>query len=91
MARPLVVARLLTNELLTNLRSMKKKRPRRSKAAPARTFKLAIRLSPEAKRDLEELRVRSLDKHGRKPTPSQVVENLIESALRNETIPYPVP
>ncbi|HEU4344828.1 MAG TPA: hypothetical protein VFU31_25035 [Candidatus Binatia bacterium] len=52
---------------------------------------MAIRLSADAKRDLEELRVRSLDKDGRKPTPSQIVERLIETALRNETVPYPVP
>jgi hypothetical protein len=52
---------------------------------------LAITLSEEARNNLEQLRLRLLDRKGIKPTPSQVIEGLIKAALEKETVPYPVP
>jgi hypothetical protein len=70
---------------------MKKKTSRRSTLAPRQTVTLTVHLSRDAKRRLEELRVRSLDKNGIKPTPSEIIEELIHAALSREKIPYPLP
>ena len=69
---------------------MKKKTNRRSGLAPGQRVRLAIHLSRDAKRELEELRVRSLDKKGIKPTHSEIIEELIHEALSKEEIPYPL-
>ena len=51
---------------------------------------VTIELSPAAKTNLEKLRLRSLDKQGRQPEPSQVIERLINSAAVSEPdAPYP--
>jgi hypothetical protein len=70
---------------------MKKKTTGRSALAPGQTVRLAVHLSRDAKRELEELRVRSLDKKGIKPTHSEIIEELIHEALSKEEIPYPPP
>jgi hypothetical protein len=63
---------------------------KRQLAARSRRTKLILHLSREAKQNLEKLRLKSLDKRGRKPGESQIIEELINTALKNEPeAPYP--
>jgi hypothetical protein len=49
-----------------------------------------LQLSAQAHAKLEKLCLRSLDGHGRMPDMSQVVERLIDNALKHEPeMPYP--
>ena len=49
-----------------------------------------IELSPTAKANLEKLQSHSLDKHGRQPAASQIIERLINAAAVNvPDAPYP--
>jgi hypothetical protein len=66
-----------------------KKLKRYINSSEPRPVKLTIRLSREAKNNLEALRLRALDKRGRKPTASEVIEALVTAALADEKIPYP--
>lgn len=54
-----------------------------------RPVKLTVYLSHEAKNNLDELRLRSLDKRGRRPSASEIIEALVNAALPDEKIPYP--
>jgi hypothetical protein len=60
------------------------------KTASPRREKLTITLSAEAKATLEQLRIR-LDRDGKTPTPSEVIEGLLKATLERESVPYPVP
>jgi hypothetical protein len=51
------------------------------KSDPSTWEPLAITLSVEARSSLEQLRLRLLDKRGKKPTPSEVIEGLIKAAI----------
>jgi hypothetical protein len=68
--------------------------PRKRKTAarsnePRRT-KIVLRLSQETKANLEKLRLKSLDRQGRKPAASQIIEGLINAAAKSEPeAPYP--
>jgi hypothetical protein len=65
----------------------------RSVKAPNREkqFKITLYLSQQAKENLEKLRLKLLDKQGRKPADSQIVEGLLRAAFKNEVeTPYPV-
>jgi hypothetical protein len=66
-----------------------KKLRRYMNSSEPRPAKLKIQLSRVAKNNLEELRLRSLDKRGRKPSASEVIEALLNAALAEEKIPYP--
>jgi hypothetical protein len=68
-----------------------KKLRRHMKSSEPRRVKVTIRLSREAKNRLEELRLRSLDKRGRTPSTSEIIEALVSAALANEKVPYPAP
>ena len=51
---------------------------------------LVLRLSRRAKQNLEILQLKFLDRKGRQPNPSQVIERLINKAASSESdIPYP--
>jgi hypothetical protein len=55
-----------------------------------RRKKITLYLSQKAKENLEKLRLKSLDKRGRKPAESQIIENLINSAAKSDPdVPYP--
>ncbi|HWO42027.1 MAG TPA: hypothetical protein VNO43_09510 [Candidatus Eisenbacteria bacterium] len=66
----------------------KEKKARGSKRV--QEHKLTIFLSEEAKENLELLRLKSLDRRGRKPTGSEIIEDLLLAALEGEKVPYPV-
>jgi hypothetical protein len=66
-----------------------KKLRRYINSSEPRPAKLTIQLSRAAKNKLEELRLRSLDKRGRKPSASEVIEALVNAALADEKVPYP--
>jgi hypothetical protein len=68
-----------------------KKLRRNINSSEPRPAKLTIRLSRSAKNNLEELRLRSLDKRGRMPSTSEIIEALLNTALENEKVPYPAP
>jgi hypothetical protein len=68
-----------------------KKIRRHMKTASLRREKLTITLSAEAKATLEQLRIRLLDRDGKTPTPSEVIEGLLKATLEKESVPYPVP
>ncbi|MGH7827996.1 MAG: hypothetical protein ACREQ7_22815 [Candidatus Binatia bacterium] len=59
------------------------------KSTRPREVKITIYLSSEAKKSLEFLRLKSLDKQGRKPSGSQIIENLLQAAVKHEKVPYP--
>ena len=62
-----------------------------TQASHSKRIKMTIYLTPEAKRNLEQLQFKLLDNQGRKPTASQIVEGLLKRALKGEKIPtYPV-
>lgn len=71
------------------------------KSATAKRFKkrttanapqqVTLYLSDEAKKNLEFLRLKFLDKQGRKPSGSQIIERLLNAAVADEKVPYPVP
>jgi len=48
-----------------------------------RRVKMSLYLSPTAKENLEKLRLKSLDKRGRKPAESQIIEDLINTAAKD--------
>jgi len=48
-----------------------------------RRVKMSLYLSPTAKENLEKLRLKSLDKRGRKPGESQIIEDLINTAAKD--------
>jgi len=49
-----------------------------------------IKLSPEAQTNLKKLQLLSLDRQGRQPAPSQVIEKLINAAVVSRPDePYP--
>jgi hypothetical protein len=49
-----------------------------------------IKLSPEAKSNLKKLQLLSLDRQGRQPGPSQIIEKLINAAVvSGPDAPYP--
>jgi hypothetical protein len=51
---------------------------------------ITLQLSSEAKEKLQKLRLKSLDGRGQMPNVSEVVERLINNALKNEPeMPYP--
>ena len=51
---------------------------------------LLIELSPTAKTNLKKLQLRSLDRQGRQPDPSQIIEKLINAAaVSAPDAPYP--
>lgn len=51
---------------------------------------LTVQLSAEAEEKLQMLRLRSLDGCGQMPNVSEVIERLIDDALKNEPqLPYP--
>ena len=60
-------------------------------AKQKRTAELVlIVLSPEAKTNLKKLQLLSLDRQGRQPDPSQVIEKLINAAvISGPDAPYP--
>jgi len=56
-----------------------------------RRIKMTVYLSHEANQNLERLKFKKLDKNGKKPTGSRIIEGLLKTALKNEKIPpYPV-
>jgi hypothetical protein len=57
----------------------------------AADVQITVYLSKQAKKNLEWLRLRLLDRRGRKPSGSQIIESLLEAAVGNEKIPYPAP
>lgn len=57
----------------------------------AADVEITVYLSREAKKNLEWLRLRLLDKRGRKPSGSQIIESLLEAAVGPEGVPYPAP
>jgi len=60
-------------------------------ARRGRRVKMTVYLSPEANNNLEQLKFKKLDKNGKKPTGSRIIEGLLKTALKNERIPpYPV-
>jgi hypothetical protein len=67
-----------------------KKKTTQIQSSQTRGVKIAIHLSGEAKKNLEFLRLKLLDKQGRKPSPSQVIERLLNNAVADEKVPYPV-
>jgi hypothetical protein len=71
---------------------MKTATTRRSRIrAAAPRVKLTVYLSDEASDNLELLKFKKLDRSGRKPTGSRIIEGLLKTALKNESIPpYPV-
>jgi hypothetical protein len=74
-------------------RSLSRKVPKRSKPGRqtnAKTVRLLVYISASAKKNLEELRLRSLDKNGRKPDRSEIVDQLLTAALKKEKTPYPI-
>jgi hypothetical protein len=70
---------------------MVEKKSKQRKSSAPRVIKISIQLSGEAKKNLEFLRLKFLDKQGRKPTQSQVIERLLNAAVANEKVPYPPP
>jgi len=48
-----------------------------------RRVKMSLYLSPTAKENLEKLRLKSLDKRGRKPAEPQIIEDLINTAVKD--------
>jgi hypothetical protein len=51
---------------------------------------MLIELSPKALANLEQLQLHSLDKQGRQPAPSEIIEKLINAAAVNgPDAPYP--
>jgi hypothetical protein len=51
---------------------------------------LTLKLSAEAKEKLQKLRLKSLDGRGQMPNVSEVIERLINDALKDEPqLPYP--
>jgi hypothetical protein len=53
--------------------------------------KMTVYLSQDASNNLERLKFKKLDKNGKRPTGSRVIEELLRTALKNERIPpYPV-
>jgi hypothetical protein len=65
-----------------------KHKPGKQQSKP-KWVKLLVSISDEAKENLEELRLRSLAKNGRKPGRSEIVNKLLTAALQKEKIPYP--
>jgi hypothetical protein len=56
----------------------------------AQRTQLRLELSPEAREKLQRLQLNSLDQRGAMPDVSEVIERLIENALKNAPeIPYP--
>lgn len=62
--------------------------PKKNKSKRVR---LLVYISGEAKENLEELRLRSLDRKGRKPDRSEIVDKLLTAALYKGKVPYPSP
>jgi hypothetical protein len=53
-------------------------------------LEIALSLSQEAKENLEKLRVKFLDRQGREPSDSQIIERLLRAAVESEIdAPYP--
>jgi hypothetical protein len=48
-----------------------------------RRIRISLYLSSTAKENLQKLRLKSLDKRGRKPAESQIIEYLINTAAKN--------
>ena len=68
----------------------RRKRKTAAKSNGQRRTKIILRLSQEAKENLEKLRLKSLDRQGRKPAASQIIEGLINAAAESEPeAPYP--
>jgi hypothetical protein len=60
-------------------------------ARRVRRVKMTVYLSQEASNNLDRLKFKKLDKNGRQPTGSRIIEGLLKTALKNERIPpYPV-
>jgi hypothetical protein len=57
----------------------------------AADVRVTIYLSQEATKNLEWLRLKLLDKRGRKPSGSQIIESLLAAAVGHEKVPYPTP
>ncbi len=54
------------------------------------TEPMLIELSPATKTNLKMLQLRSLDRQGRQPSPSQIIEKLINAAaVSGPDAPYP--
>jgi len=68
--------------------AIREKKARGSKRA--QEHKLTICLSAEAMENLELLRLKSLDRQGRKPSGSEIIEDLLLAAVEREKVPYPV-
>jgi hypothetical protein len=67
-------------------------RKRKTAARPnePKRSKIVVGLSQEAKANLEKLRLKSLDRQGRKPAAWQIIEELINAAAKSEPeAPYP--
>ncbi|HEY3303152.1 MAG TPA: hypothetical protein VGL70_06410 [Candidatus Binatia bacterium] len=56
-------------------------------ARGGRRVKMTVYLSQEASQNLERLKFKKLDKDGKKPTGSRIIEGLLKTALKNERIP----
>jgi hypothetical protein len=51
---------------------------------------VVLRLRPRTKQNLQLLQLKFLDRKGREPDPSEVIEKLInDAAARNFDVPYP--
>ena len=77
--------------MAARLRATEKKIKRHINSRRPQPVKMAVWLSLEAKKALEQLRLRYLDKEGRRPTGSQVIESLLKAVVANEKVPYPAP
>jgi hypothetical protein len=72
------------------MRVSRRKRKTAGKSNGQRRTKIILRLSQEAKENLEKLRLKSLDRQGRKPAAAQIIEGLINAAAKSEPeAPYP--
>ena len=68
----------------------RRNRQTKARSNGQRRTKIILRLSPEAKENLEKLRLKSLDRQGRKPAAWQIIEGLINAAAKSEPeAPYP--
>lgn len=58
----------------------------RDKSLSSPAVKVSFYWNPDTEQDIEELRLKFLQKHRRKLTRSEVVEQLVKIALRNQKI-----
>ena len=67
-----------------------KKSPNQAAKQDQPAQSVLIKLSPEAQTNLKKLQLLSLDRQGRQPGPSQVIEKLINAAVvSGPDVPYP--